>query len=247
MDRLERRFEPPDLDLLHDQIISSIFRALIRGQLKPGERLTEETIAVELGVSRTPVRSALRELALQGVLVMVPRRGAKVADWSLDDLEDVVHVRVMLEGLASEQAASRANEVDVEQLLAVADDLIGAIVRGDHERANEMDAKFHTSLVLSSKNSALIAAYASLELRIRMLLILEKQVYSSDSHYAEAADHHRAVCEALHSGDGILARQLIEENLNVAAKALMEWLRERSKASQRSVPEMIGQLVQTSD
>lgn len=240
MQSAEGRFQRPALDLLHQRIISSIFRALIEGRLRPGERLVEEAIAKELGVSRTPVRRALEEMSRQGVLLMIPRRGVWVADWTVEDVADLARLRSVLEGLAAELAASRIADAELERLSALADDILKSIGRGDHEKANESDLGFHQLLVRSSRNSGLISAYASLLLRIRVLMILEKQVYPSNTSYGTAAENHKAIADALRARDPVLSRKLVEENLLQAGSDLVEWLRDRSRPSEAtSVPQII--------
>jgi DNA-binding GntR family transcriptional regulator len=108
--RKSSKFNPPEAMLLHEEVITSIFHALINGGLKPRERLAEEAISKELGVSRGPVRRALQEMDQQGIVELVPRKGARIASWRVDDFEDFSQVRLVLEGLAARQAASRMGD-----------------------------------------------------------------------------------------------------------------------------------------
>ena len=114
------RFVPPDTNLLYKDIITSIFHAVLHGYLKPGDRLVEEKIAQELGVSRSPVRQALQEMERQGIVQLLPRKGACVAKWNMTDLEDFSDVRVLLECKAAEQASQRItpqNAIILENLV----------------------------------------------------------------------------------------------------------------------------------
>ena len=95
---------------LRDIVFEALREAIIAGQLRPGERLMEVQIADELGVSRTPVREAIRKLELEGFVIMVPRKGAYVSDISIKDITDVFEIRRALEGLAVELAARRMTE-----------------------------------------------------------------------------------------------------------------------------------------
>ena len=85
---------------LRDVVFQTLRNAILKGELKPGERLMEIQLAQKLGVSRTPVREALRKLELEGLVIMIPRRGAIVADITIQDLNDVLEVREALEELA---------------------------------------------------------------------------------------------------------------------------------------------------
>ena len=102
---------------LRDVVFNTLRKAILKGELKPGERLMEIALAERLGVSRTPVREAMRKLELEGLVVMIPRRGAQVANITEKDLNDVLEVRIALENLSIENACARMTE---EQLADVA-------------------------------------------------------------------------------------------------------------------------------
>ena len=95
---------------LRDVVFQTLRNAILKGELKPGERLMEIQLAQKLGVSRTPVREALRKLELEGLVIMIPRRGAIVADITVQDLNDVLEVRQALEELAVRKACDCATE-----------------------------------------------------------------------------------------------------------------------------------------
>jgi DNA-binding GntR family transcriptional regulator len=101
---------------LRDVVFDYMKDAIITGKLKPGERLMEVQLAEKLGVSRTPVREAIRKLELEGLVVMVPRKGAYVADLDAKDLLNVLEVRSSLEGLAASLAAERITEEEIDKL-----------------------------------------------------------------------------------------------------------------------------------
>ena len=92
---------------LRDVVFNTLRQAILKGELKPGERLMEIALADKLGVSRTPIREALRKLEQEGLVFMIPRRGAQVADITEKDLNDVLEVRIALENLSVEKACKR--------------------------------------------------------------------------------------------------------------------------------------------
>ena len=104
---------------LRDVVFQTLRQAILKGELKPGERLMEIQLAQKLGVSRTPVREALRKLELEGLVIMIPRRGAIVADITIQDLNDVLEVRIVLENMAIEKACARMTEEDIEKYLGI--------------------------------------------------------------------------------------------------------------------------------
>ena len=95
---------------LRDVVFNTLRRAILRGELKPGERLMEIQLANKLGVSRTPIREAIRKLELEGLVLMIPRRGAEVAEITEKNLRDVLEVRCALEELAVERDCERMDE-----------------------------------------------------------------------------------------------------------------------------------------
>ena len=101
---------------LRDVVFNTLRQAILKGELAPGERLMEIQLAERLGVSRTPIREAIRKLELEGLVLMIPRKGAEVAKISEKSLRDVLEVRRSLEELAIELACQRMNEEDIEKL-----------------------------------------------------------------------------------------------------------------------------------
>ena len=101
---------------LRDVVFEHLRNSILNGELKPLERLMEVQLAEQLGVSRTPVREAIRKLELEGLVIMVARKGAYVADVSVKDILDVLEVRCVLEGLAASLAAERMTEEELEKL-----------------------------------------------------------------------------------------------------------------------------------
>lgn len=101
---------------LRDVVFYTLRQAILKGELDPGERLMEMQLAEQLGVSRTPIREAIRKLELEGLVVMIPRRGAIVAKITEKDLRDVLEVRSSLERLSTELACDRIKEETIEEL-----------------------------------------------------------------------------------------------------------------------------------
>ena len=99
---------------LRDVVFENLREAILEGELKPGQRLMEVQLAEQLGVSRTPVREAIRKLELEGLVIMLPRKGAYVANMSLKDIIDVLEIRASLEGLAASLAAQRMSSDDID-------------------------------------------------------------------------------------------------------------------------------------
>ena len=142
---------------LRDMVFDVLMNAIMQGQLSPGERLLEVQLADEMGVSRTPVREAIRRLELEGFVVMVPRKGAYVAGLSIDDVESVYEIRTALETLAVRLAAQRMEAADYEQLDELAGKMQQTWQEGDVDNWVNLDARFHELLYTFSRNERLIS------------------------------------------------------------------------------------------
>ena len=141
---------------LRDVVFNTLRQAILRGELKPGERLMEIQLADKLGVSRTPIREAIRKLELEGLVLMIPRRGAEVAEITEKSLRDVLEVRGALEELAVELACDRITEEGIEQLKVAAKEFEQALQSGDVTTYAEADVKFHDVIYLATENQRLI-------------------------------------------------------------------------------------------
>ena len=165
MGKQSSRLVPVKLDSykpLREVVFDSLREAIINGTLRPGERLMEIQMAEELGVSRTPVREAIRKLELEGFVVMMPRKGAYVAGISFKDIEDVFEVRASLEALASGLAAERITGEELEDLERILVRKKEIIADSDLPAFVESDTQFHDSLYKCSRNQRLIQMLSNL-------------------------------------------------------------------------------------
>ena len=137
---------------LRDVVFQTLRQAILKGELKPGERLMEIQLAQKLGVSRTPVREAIRKLELEGLVLMIPRRGAEVARISEKSLKDVLEVRRSLEELAIELACQRMTEEDMQALEEAQKAFKAAIEQGDAMKIAETDEAYHDVIYYSTRN-----------------------------------------------------------------------------------------------
>lgn len=204
---------------LRELVFDAIHEAIVDGTLEPGERLMEAQIAEELGVSRTPVREAIRKLELANFVVMIPRRGAYVADISLKDVADVFEIRGALEGLAAELAAERASDEEIEGLERLLVEIGKAIEVKDVELLVELDTQFHDLLLKASRNERLGQILSLLREQIQRF---RTQTLASPSRMRVALDEHRGLVEALAARDGELAGRLAAQHIESAENSLMQ-------------------------
>ena len=141
---------------LRDVVFNTLRQAILRGELKPGERLMEIQLANKLGVSRTPIREALRKLGLEGLVNMVPRKGAEVADITEKSLRDVLEVRKALEELSVQLACEKITEEEIEELKRVAERFKDTLNDQDVTKIAEADVAFHDVIYTATDNQKLI-------------------------------------------------------------------------------------------
>lgn len=151
---------------LRDVVFNTLRKAILKGELKPGERLMEIALAERLGVSRTPVREAMRKLELEGLVVMIPRRGAQVANITVKDLNDVLEVRIALENLSIEKACQCMTEEQIGQLWLAAKNFERTISEGNLVKLAEADEAFHAIIYQSSDNRRLNQVLSNLREQI---------------------------------------------------------------------------------
>ncbi|MDD7769972.1 GntR family transcriptional regulator [Suipraeoptans intestinalis] len=141
---------------LRDVVFHTLRQAILKGELKPGERLMEVKLANKLGVSRTPIREAIRKLELEGLVLMIPRKGAEVAEITEKSLRDVLEVRKALEELAVQLACDKITEEEIQQLREAAREFQKSLQSGDITRVAEADVQFHDILYMATDNQKLV-------------------------------------------------------------------------------------------
>ena len=147
---------------LRDVVFKTLRQAILKGELEPGERLMEIQLAERLGVSRTPIREAIRKLELEGLVLMIPRRGAEVAKISEKNLRDVLEVRRSLEELAIDLACQRIQEEELETLREAQKEFAAAVAAGDAMEIAQTDEKFHEIIYSGTGNQKLMQILSNL-------------------------------------------------------------------------------------
>lgn len=141
---------------LRDVVFNTLRQAILRGELKPGERLMEIQLANKLGVSRTPIREAIRKLELEGLVLMIPRKGAEVAEITEKSLKDVLEIRRALEELAVRLACEKITKEELKELKKAGDDFKKVLKSQDITEVAEADVRFHDVIYMATDNPKLI-------------------------------------------------------------------------------------------
>jgi len=198
---------------LRDVVFDYMKDAIITGKLKPGERLMEVQLAEKLGVSRTPVREAIRKLELEGLVVMIPRKGAYVADLDAKDLLNVLEVRSSLEGLAASLAAERITDEEIGRLKKIVEEFqkeIEEIEDGDNEKLVKLGKEFHDLIFTASRNDKLIQIMNNLQEHVHRFRVR----YINEAKKAKKIhQEHKKITEAIETRNTDVARKWAEKHI----------------------------------
>ena len=204
---------------LRDVVFENLRTAILEGNLKAGQRLMEVQLAEQLGVSRTPIREAIRKLELEGLVVMLPRKGAYVANMSFKDLIDVLEIRSSLEGLAASLAAERLREEDIADLERVAKEFETSVREADIDNVLKKDVEFHEKIFLMANNKKLYQLITSLWEQVHRFRVTYVSNYDAS---LSLVDEHNKILEAIKSGDSELAKKYATEHIELAEQFFME-------------------------
>lgn len=228
----ERKLLPIVLDgykPLRDVVFETLRDAIITQVLKPGERLMEIQLADEMGVSRTPVREAIRKLELEGLVVMVPRKGAYVAGVSMKDIHEVYEVRAALEMLAVTLAAERITDEELDALER-------QVLRESEAEADPDEHALDNIIYIDSSFHDIIYQAAHNQRLVQFVNILQEQLQrfraaslSRPGRSKTALDEHKQIVEALAERNGELASRLAKEHIENAENAMISGMEESIK------------------
>lgn len=227
---MDQRLTPIKLDSyqpLREVVCESLRDAIRKGILKPGQRIMEIKLAEELGVSRTPVREAIRKLELEGYVVMMPRRGTYVADMSIRDINEIFEIRTALESLSNGLAAEHITEDELEhlqRLLVVIGGYIKEYEDGpDREVAMDKivktDIEFHDLLYHAARNNRLVGIISNLRDQLTRFRTLSM---SYPGRLEATLDEHREIVETIANGDGRAARKAAVHHMENSEKTLLK-------------------------
>ena len=209
---------------LREQVIAALRQAIRDFQLKPGQRLVERELIEQLGVSRTTIREALRELTSEGLVTVVPQRGAIVSAPSLDDATDLYEVRASLESLVVQRFVERASDAEVKQLEGTIDNL--ARVSAETENVRDIFAakdQFYAVLIAGAKSAALQGLLEAIQARVQ---VLRATSLSEHGRSSQVVVELRAVVAAIADRDAELASRLCAAHVRTAAITALHSLRE---------------------
>ena len=212
---------------LRDVVFNTLRQAILRGELKPGERLMEIQLANKLGVSRTPIREAIRKLELEGLVLMIPRRGAEVAEITEQNLRDVLEVREALEELSVKLACEHATQAQIEEMKQAAQVFKESLSGDDVTRIAEADVAFHDAINMATDNQKLIQILNNL--REQMYRYRFEYIKDSSQH-ERLVEEHKVIYESIVKKDKETASHMAKVHIDNQKKAIIRQIRlEREK------------------
>lgn len=206
-----------------DLVADYLRKRIENGPLRPGKRITEPEIAEALGVSRSPVREALLQLSKEGLVTIVPYRGAIVSKLQRDRFNELFHFRLNLEEFAIARVVELASNAQIENLRTYVERIRKAAAAGDSVRCVDADLRLHEYLVSLSRNSFLRRTYGEMLSLMRLYIRLTATHYENLS---TMADDHEALIQALFERDVRRARKLLRDHIEYGFQAALTKLEE---------------------
>jgi len=219
--KMNKLFEINDYELLSQKVYRILKARIIKGDLKPGEKLLENKIAEQLGVSRTPVREALQKIAAEGLVKMEPNLGMIVIEFSLEDLQEVLQVRRALEGLATSVAAKKISKEEITKLEEIIEKMSICISKNDVVAYSELNGKLHNLILNICGNKRLTEICNHLNSSDHRFRI--RSLRSNPERLKYSLKEHREIVEALKRKDSIQAEWLSQAHLDNVLKNILAY------------------------
>ena len=205
-------------ELLNEKVYRALKEKIIKGTIKPGTKISEGEIAKQMGVSRTPIREAMRKLEVDGLVIMNPNKGGQVIDFSIEDLQEVLQIRKLLEGFAAYIAAKKISDKEIIKLGEIIEKMRNAATKSDIATYTNLNSQFHNVILKLSGNKRLIRLCSSLsgheyKFQIEALTLLERLKYSIEEHIK--------ILEALKKGNSIEAKSLSQLHIENVLKNIL--------------------------
>ena len=206
---------------LSDVVFNTLRQAILTGELKPGERLMEIHLADRLGVSRTPIREAMRKLELEGLVVMIPRKGAQVARITEKNLKDVLEVRRALDMLAVKLACDRMGDETKIELRKACDEFAAVIQNNNTKDITEADVRFHDVILKSTGNDRLIQLVNNLA---EQMYRYRLEYIKDSAYHNRLVKEHEAIYDAIMNHEKEKAAEAVVVHIDNQERTIIEHL-----------------------
>ena len=207
---------------LRDVVFNTLRQAILRGELKPGERLMEIQLANKLGVSRTPIREAIRKLELEGLVLMIPRKGAEVAEITEKNMRDVLEVRKALEELAVQLACEKITAEEIEEMKKAAEEFKMILKSKDITEIAEADVRFHDIIYMATDNQKLILLLNNLREQMYRYRV---EYLKREEAYPQLIAEHAAIIEYISKGEKKAATDVMCKHIDNQVTTVIDVIR----------------------
>ena len=196
---------------LREIVYEELKLLIVKGKIQPGMRLMEEELAEDMGVSRTPIREAIRKLEKEGLITIEPRRGAYVSQLSSQDMVEILEVRQNVEGFAAELAAKRITEEEKIKLKEIAEEYEIAVKENDMPAMIKADTAFHHIIVEATRNKILIQMVEQLQ---ELVLRFRYLYYDNFKRSDKMTEEHKMIYQAILDGNADVAKESADVHIN---------------------------------
>ena len=215
---------------LHEQVAQRLRQMLVESRILPGAKLNERALSELLQVSRTPLREAIKMLAAEGLVELLPNRGAIAVALNEADILNTFEVMAGLEGTSGELAAQRITEEELAEIQAMHFEMLAAYTRRDLSTYYSLNARIHRAINAAAKNPVLSTVYNQVNARLQALRFRSNQ---DGAKWKRAVKEHEQMILALAARDGAAMRAVLVTHLHNKRDVVLEQLRKPAAASQK--------------
>ena len=217
---------------LHEQVAHRLRQMLVENRIAPGAKLNERELSDELNVSRTPLREAIKMLAAEGLVELLPHRGAIAVDLSEQDVLNTFEVMAGLEAQSGELAAQRITDAELAEIKAMHYEMLAAYTRQDLPNYYRLNASIHSAINTAAKNPVLTATYKQVNARLQALRFRSNQ---DGDKWKAAVKEHEQMISALSARDPVTMRTVLMSHLINKRDVVIEQLRAATSNSSSSL------------
>ncbi len=203
--------------MLHHDVVDGLRELILAGELEPRSRVNEAALCARFGISRTPLREAIKLLAAEGLLDLLPNRGARIAALSAVEIDEILQVIEALEGAGGELACQRITDEEIAAIEAAHREMVSAWRQEDYATYFARNRAIHDAIMAASRNGALMAVYRSLSGRVQRARF---SAHKTDEQWARAIDDHALMLILLRRRDGAALGRLMRDHIK-SKKAIL--------------------------
>jgi DNA-binding GntR family transcriptional regulator len=214
---------------LHGELVDLLYDMVLEGDLRPGDKINEQALCARFGVSRTPLREALKVLASGGLVILAPNRGATVARISREEIDHLFPIMGALEALAGELACARITDAEVAKIRKLHDQMVRHYEKREPAPYLKLNRAIHEAIFAAAGNAELTQLYHTIMVRTHAVRFTAKK---SPSRWGEAVEDHVQMMEALDTRDGRKLSALLKDHLRHKAAMVHESISEAANAAE---------------